>query len=72
MTKKRPMTTTEVSAEFFALAVLIERVSNRLGALLREQDHTTPDELRRVLSSEVNMLDTIRERCVEGAHEVTA
>jgi len=72
MANKKPMTPTEAAAEFFAIAVLVERVSSRLGAILREHDHTTPAEHRKVLSSEVDMLDTIRERIIESAHEVTA
>jgi len=72
MANKKPMTTTEAAAEFFALAVLVERVSARLGVILQEHDHTTPNEHRKVLSSEVDMLDTIRERMIEDANEVTA
>jgi len=71
MANKKPMTPTETAAEFFALAVLIERVSARLGVILQEHDHTTPNEHRKVLSSEVDMLDTIRESIIESAHAVT-
>jgi hypothetical protein len=72
MSDKKPMTTTEAAAEFYALAVLVERVSARLSVILREHDHISPHELRKVLSSEVDMLDTIRGRIIEDAHEVTA
>ena len=72
MADKKPMTPTATAAEFYALAVLVERVSARLSVILREHDHTTPEELRKALSSEIDMLDTIRERIIESAHEVTA
>ncbi len=72
MSDKKTMTPTATAADVYALAVLVERVSARLSVILREPDHTTPEELRKALSSEIDMLDTIRERIIESAHEVTA
>ncbi len=72
MSDKKPMTPTEAAAEYYALAVFVEQVSARLSVLLREHDHTSPHELRKVLSSEVDMLDTIRGRIIKDAHEMTA
>lgn len=72
MSNKKPMTPTETAAEFFALAVVVERVSANLSTILREHDHTTPAERREVLSSEIDTLDIIRERIIERAHDVTA